>query len=185
MLFMLAEQHGSDDRSTYEGGDGVHGQGTFEAGHAGNEVTEEGEGSTRQHRSWHEDAVVAGAEEGTSQMRYCQTDEHDGTAVGGDDGHEHARREDDQRPRSLDVQTEVAGIGIAQEDQKKIFERFYRVDSSRTKGTGAGGTGLGLSIAKWIAEQHDIIISMDSELGKGTRIHLLVPLAEKKQDIDA
>ena len=77
------------------------------------------------------------------------------------------------------------GVGVAAEHLSRIFERFYRVDSSRTKGTGAGGTGLGLSIAKWIAEQHDIIISMDSELGKGTRIHLLVPLAEKKQDIDA
>ena len=87
--------------------------------------------------------------------------------------------------RTLEIVLADDGIGIAKEDQKKIFERFYRVDSSRTKGTGAGGTGLGLSIAKWIAEQHDIIISMDSELGKGTRIHLLVPLAEKKQDIDA
>lgn len=86
--------------------------------------------------------------------------------------------------RTLEIVLADDGIGIAQEDQKKIFERFYRVDSSRTKGTGAGGTGLGLSIAKWIAEQHDIIISMDSALGKGTRIHLLVPLAEKKQDID-
>ena len=86
--------------------------------------------------------------------------------------------------RTLEIVLADDGIGIAKEDQKKIFERFYRVDSSRTKGTGAGGTGLGLSIAKWIAEQHDIIISMDSALGKGTRIHLLVPLAEKKQDLD-
>ena len=72
------------------------------------------------------------------------------------------------------------GIGIAKEDQQKIFERFYRVDSSRTKGTGAGGTGLGLSIAKWIAEQHGIVISMDSALGQGTSMHLLVPLADQK-----
>ena len=74
------------------------------------------------------------------------------------------------------------GIGIAEADQKKIFERFYRVDTSRTKGTGAGGTGLGLSIAKWIAEQHGIAISMESALGKGTKMHLLVPLAEKDRE---
>jgi two-component system phosphate regulon sensor histidine kinase PhoR len=76
------------------------------------------------------------------------------------------------------------GIGIPKPDQERIFERFYRVDSSRTKGTGAGGTGLGLSIAKWIAEQHGIVISMDSALGQGTSMHLLVPLADQKA-IDA
>lgn len=70
------------------------------------------------------------------------------------------------------------GIGIARENQQKVFERFYRVDSSRTKGTGAGGTGLGLSIAKWIAQEHGIVISLESELGQGTEVHLLVPLQE-------
>nr|WP_143188086.1 ATP-binding protein [Selenomonas ruminantium] len=68
------------------------------------------------------------------------------------------------------------GIGIAPEDQKKVFERFYRVDTSRTKAKGVSGTGLGLSIASWIAEQHGIEISMSSELGKGTTIHLRIPL---------
>jgi signal transduction histidine kinase len=83
--------------------------------------------------------------------------------------------------RTLEIILADDGIGIAKEDQQKIFERFYRVDSSRTKGTGAGGTGLGLSIAKWIAEQHGIVISMDSALGRGTRMHLLVPLAEDSE----
>jgi len=83
--------------------------------------------------------------------------------------------------KSLEIVLADDGIGIAQEDQKKIFERFYRVDTSRTKGTGAGGTGLGLSIAKWIAEQHGIAISMESALGEGTKMHLLVPLAEKPE----
>lgn len=69
------------------------------------------------------------------------------------------------------------GIGIAKENQKKIFERFYRVDSSRTKAEGGvSGTGLGLSIAQWIAEQHDIKISIDSDLGKGTKFTLKIPL---------
>ncbi len=73
------------------------------------------------------------------------------------------------------------GIGIAEENQQKIFERFYRVDTSRTKGTGAGGTGLGLSIARWIAEQHGIDICMESSLGKGTKFILKVPLAGKNE----
>jgi signal transduction histidine kinase len=81
----------------------------------------------------------------------------------------------------LEVVLADDGIGIAKEEQQKIFERFYRVDSSRTKGTGAGGTGLGLSIAKWIAEQHGIAISMDSAPGRGTRIHLLIPLADRSK----
>ena len=71
------------------------------------------------------------------------------------------------------------GIGIAKENQQKVFERFYRVDSSRTKAEGGiGGTGLGLSIARWIAEQHEIAIAVESELGKGTKIILTIPLAE-------
>ncbi|BAL84098.1 putative two-component system sensor histidine kinase [Selenomonas ruminantium subsp. lactilytica TAM6421] len=68
------------------------------------------------------------------------------------------------------------GIGIAPEDQQKVFERFYRVDTSRTKAQGVSGTGLGLSIASWIAEQHGIEITMSSALGKGTTIHLKIPL---------
>lgn len=71
------------------------------------------------------------------------------------------------------------GIGIAQEDQGKIFERFYRADSARTKKAGSiGGTGLGLSIASWIAEQHEIDIAVESELDKGTKFILTIPLAE-------
>lgn len=70
------------------------------------------------------------------------------------------------------------GIGIAEKDQGKIFERFYRADSSRTKKAGSvGGTGLGLSIASWIAEQHDIDIAVESELDKGTKFILTIPLA--------
>ena len=68
------------------------------------------------------------------------------------------------------------GIGIAPKDQQKVFERFYRVDTSRTKAEGVSGTGLGLSIASWIAEQHGIEISLESDLGEGTRIHLKIPL---------
>lgn len=69
------------------------------------------------------------------------------------------------------------GIGIAKEDQSKLFERFFRVDKSRTKAAGQpGGTGLGLSIAKWIADSHNIKIEVDSELGKGTTFIFKIPL---------
>lgn len=70
------------------------------------------------------------------------------------------------------------GIGIAPEEQAKVFERFYRVDTSRTKAEGVSGTGLGLSIATWIAEQHDITITMDSALGEGTAMHLAIPVVD-------
>jgi signal transduction histidine kinase len=77
----------------------------------------------------------------------------------------------------MEVDLSDNGIGIAKEDQQKVFERFYRVDTSRTKVQGGvSGTGLGLSIASWIAEQHGIEISLTSELGEGTTIHLRIPL---------
>lgn len=62
------------------------------------------------------------------------------------------------------------GIGIAQEHQGRIFERFYRVDKSHSKDT--GGTGLGLSIVKHIVKQHNASISLASEPGKGTSIEI-------------
>lgn len=63
------------------------------------------------------------------------------------------------------------GIGIPEEEQERIFERFYRVDKSHSKET--GGTGLGLSIVKHGAVIHNIQIRTDSEVGKGTTITLL------------
>ena len=68
------------------------------------------------------------------------------------------------------------GIGIAPEHQDRIFDRFYRVDSSRTKET--GGSGLGLSIARWIADQHNIKIALRSTVDEGTTITLTIPTIE-------
>ncbi len=63
------------------------------------------------------------------------------------------------------------GIGIPKEDQKRVFERFYRVDKSRSRET--GGTGLGLSLVKHIVELHNAEIVLNSEVDKGTRIEVI------------
>lgn len=62
------------------------------------------------------------------------------------------------------------GIGISKEHQERIFERFYRVDKSRSKSI--GGTGLGLAIVKHIIQQHGAHMELTSEKGKGTKIEI-------------
>ena len=76
----------------------------------------------------------------------------------------------DIREQPGDVVLTVAdtGIGIAQEHQERIFERFYRVDKSHSKAS--GGTGLGLSIVKHAVSYHKAKIQLESTPGKGTTI---------------
>lgn len=71
---------------------------------------------------------------------------------------------------------EDTGIGISKKHQERIFERFYRVDKSRSKAT--GGTGLGLAIVKHIVAQHKAELTLESEEGKGTKITILFENAE-------
>jgi two-component system, OmpR family, phosphate regulon sensor histidine kinase PhoR len=70
------------------------------------------------------------------------------------------------------VEIEDNGVGISQEHHSKIFNRFYRVDKSRSKEQ--GGTGLGLAIVKHILEVHGSEIKLQSEVGKGSKFYFLL-----------
>lgn len=75
------------------------------------------------------------------------------------------------------LQVRDYGEGIASQDLEHIFDRFYRVDKSRTRKS--GGTGLGLSIAKQIAQGHGGKLLVDSVIGSGTVFTLQLPLAKE------
>ncbi len=66
------------------------------------------------------------------------------------------------------------GEGIAPEHIKRVTERFYRVDTSRSRAL--GGTGLGLSIVKHIVERHRGRLTIESKVGVGTKMHVLLPV---------
>lgn len=61
------------------------------------------------------------------------------------------------------------GVGMTREDTAHIFDRFYRADSSRNRSKGGGGSGLGLAITKSLVEQHGGAITVESEVGVGTK----------------
>ncbi len=72
------------------------------------------------------------------------------------------------------VKVSDTGIGIAAEDLPHVFERFYRADKARARDE--GGAGLGLAIARWIAEEHDGDLTVESEPGRGTTFTLRLPI---------
>jgi signal transduction histidine kinase len=80
-------------------------------------------------------------------------------------------RREDNHARLVVADT---GIGIPSKDLPHIFDRFYRVDRAREHES--GGTGLGLAIARWIVQAHHGSIKVDSEVGRGTRFQIDLPV---------
>lgn len=80
-----------------------------------------------------------------------------------------------QEPRAVFIEVTDDGVGIGPEDQKRVFERFFRVDKGRSRKL--GGTGLGLSIVKHIAVYYGGQVSLSSEVGKGSRFLVEIPLS--------
>ena len=74
----------------------------------------------------------------------------------------------EEEEKKVRVIVEDSGIGIPEEERKAVFERFYRVDKSRSKEV--GGTGLGLSIVKHIAIYHKGKVKAENREGGGTRM---------------
>ncbi len=79
-----------------------------------------------------------------------------------------------QQDQSAIIEVEDQGPGIGPQHHARLFERFYRVDKARSRAV--GGTGLGLSIVKHIAQLHQGRVEVESEIGKGTRFRLTVPI---------
>jgi two-component system, OmpR family, phosphate regulon sensor histidine kinase PhoR len=79
--------------------------------------------------------------------------------------------------REAAISVTDTGEGIPTRDAERVFERFYRVDSARSRAT--GGTGLGLSIVKHVAESHGGSVSVESELGVGSTFTIRLPIDEE------
>ncbi|WP_316669909.1 ATP-binding protein [uncultured Propionibacterium sp.] len=91
------------------------------------------------------------------------------------------RAVDEDGDRWVDVAVTDNGIGIGAEDQKRIFERFYRVDYARSREN--GGTGLGLSIVKHVAAAHGGSIRLWSRPGRGSTFTMRLPALIEHDDI--
>ena len=83
----------------------------------------------------------------------------------------------------IEIAVTDQGIGIADDDQARIFERFYRVDPARSRET--GGTGLGLSIVKHVALNHGGEVKVWSKVGVGSTFTLLLPVAREDERTSA
>jgi two-component system sensor histidine kinase SenX3 len=82
----------------------------------------------------------------------------------------------------VEIDVKDQGIGIPEHDLERIFERFYRVDPARSRGT--GGTGLGLAIVKHVCRNHGGECRVWSEVGVGSTFTLRLPLIRSSSAID-
>jgi two-component system, OmpR family, sensor histidine kinase BaeS len=83
------------------------------------------------------------------------------------------------RITSISISVADTGEGIPAEHLPHIFERFYRVDTSRVKGEGESGVGLGLAIVKNMVEAHGGQVKVESQPGKGSVFYLTLPIEQK------
>src|SRR5207245_9117164 len=80
-----------------------------------------------------------------------------------------------EHPNMMKAAVEGTGTGIPAEDLPRLTERFFRVEKARSRAL--GGTGLGLAIVKHIVQAHDGALSIESALGHGTTVRVLLPAA--------
>ncbi|MDT5163032.1 MAG: two-component system, OmpR family, sensor histidine kinase SenX3, partial [Mycobacterium sp.] len=85
-----------------------------------------------------------------------------------------------RRGQNVEIAVTDRGIGIAREDQERVFERFFRVDKARSRAT--GGTGLGLAIVKHVAANHNGSIRLWSQPGTGSTFTLSIPAYPEHED---
>jgi two-component system phosphate regulon sensor histidine kinase PhoR len=85
----------------------------------------------------------------------------------------------EERKKVVNISVEDSGIGIPKNDRKRIFERFYRIEKSRSKKR--GGTGLGLAIVKHIIEGHKANIKLKSKINQGSIFSFNLKLAPNKK----
>jgi|HubBroStandDraft_6_1064221.scaffolds.fasta_scaffold06308_3 heavy metal sensor kinase len=84
----------------------------------------------------------------------------------------------ERRAETTVISVQDSGIGIAEQDHSRIFERFYRVDQSRSRAQ--GGAGLGLAIARWIVAQHQGSITVESRPGHGAIFRVELPVVSSR-----
>ncbi|MNE43600.1 Sensor protein SrrB [compost metagenome] len=90
-----------------------------------------------------------------------------------------AKWKEGKRGPELHVYIQDDGVGIPSDDLPYVFDRFYKADKARVRGEN-GGTGLGLSIVKNIVDSHHGSIQAESEIGKGTVFHIILPVEKQK-----
>src|SRR5262249_15292571 len=91
----------------------------------------------------------------------------------------HARGLDGAGPPGVEIAVAATGAGIPSRDLPRLTERFFRVDKARSREL--GGTGLGLAIVKHIVQAHGGRLAIESALGQGTTVHVILPASPPRE----
>lgn len=102
-LLSAPKEDKGDDGGTNKCGDTVYGKSTLKSRHSRDEVADQGECSATEHGGGHENTVIGCTEDSTCKMWYGQSNEHNGTTIGSNNGHKDTRRYDDQPPCPSDI----------------------------------------------------------------------------------